>query len=738
MKRFKAYLSILCLLFFTSNVVAQNYPSVFDLKSLNGHNGFSIKGLTKGDRLGEELAFIGDINNDGFDDLCVTSEYANKNGFYLGGTAYIIFGSDKPFASTFDLNTLNGSNGFKVEGIAEDERRGKFVKGLGDINNDGIGDLVIGTEQEKVMILYGKAGSFPATMTVNDINGNNGFIIDIDGVNECWGAGDINGDGIEDMLLGHPHWSGETLVFFGKNGNFPASIDESFLDGTRGFRLSEISYASRSAYLVGPAGDINNDGYDDIIVGLWANSFTTDAPSKTYVFFGKPGPYSPLIDINKVNGTDGFAIINYELPSFLKWVGKLGDINGDGIDDLFSFQNILYGSSKPFPAVVTKDNSLDGVKGFMVPGISQTAAAAGDLNFDGIGDFIAVAKSNEVWAIYGTKETTNATFDPAALNGVNGFRIQNLSQSNIGRQISGDQDFNGDGHSDFAVGSGGTEEGGTVYVVFGGDHYTQPLIASYPLASNITFQGFNLEVKASEKGVVHYAIYKGNPNTITDANIILEGTNSIAFGNIDINITNQVISKVIAGLEVNTSYDIYLYQEDESENVGQIYKLDDVKTLPDTEAPIFTCPGDQKLDAAILPDYRENIEVTDNTDENPLLEQTPAAGTVFADGMTVTIKTTDKFHNIRTCTFKVNSFTTSIRGRGYTSVDVFPNPVKSLINVEGIMNYRFMIINSTGQICMEGLGSSSINVEMLNKGIYTILIYSEDGSLMSQKKLIKE
>ncbi|MCR6637905.1 MAG: T9SS type A sorting domain-containing protein [Sporocytophaga sp.] len=737
LKHVKALGGVLSCLFISGTIYAQNYPAVLDVSSLNGVNGFAVPALKTGDRIGSDLDFIGDLNGDGFDDIAIGSQEQNNTGFKLGGTAYIIFGSDQPFASTFDLSSLDGTNGFIVKGIAEDERRGGVVKGLGDVNNDGIDDIVIGSEGSKHIILYGKKSSYPASITVNDINGTNGFIIDQSGINEITGAGDVNGDGISDIILGQAHWSGQTWVIFGKNGNFPATVTSTYVDGVNGFKVSSANNTSRPSYHVGSAGDINNDGYDDIIIGNWSQSITTNA-KLTHVVFGRPAPFPALIDINTLNGTNGFAIENYG-GSFLKWVGKVGDINGDGIDDIYSDNSIIMGSSKPFPAVVTKDNTLDGKKGFLIPNVGLSMSSAGDLNFDGVDDFIAIASGQEAYVIFGRKNGFDATFNVADLDGAKGFKIKDLSISNIGRPVGGNHDFNGDGKADFVIGSEYTQSKGVVYVVFGGDHIVLPLEDTYPKVSKLGYESFDFEVKAKEKGTIYYAIFKGTPQAITKQSVIRSGLNALQFGAISVENVNTIITKTITDLAMGTSYTVYLYQEDEIGNIGTIYKLENIKTLTDTEGPTFlVCPSDQMVGESVLPNFLDLVEVADNRDENPSVSQTPAAGKNMIDGMIITITAVDNLNNYSTCTFKVYSLPTSINDATNAGIKVYPNPVQNMIYLDGDANYHYKIVNVVGLNCMEGVTNSTINVESLNAGFYTIQLYTQDGQLRHQQKLVKE
>ncbi|ABG58055.1 T9SS type A sorting domain-containing protein [Cytophaga hutchinsonii] len=797
--------------FFTGN--AQNYPAVFNPNTLNGANGFSIKGVNAKDYLGNEVSIIGDINNDGLDDICVSTQYGNPS-LELAGVAYIIFGSSIPFPAAFDLNTLNGGNGFKVIGIAEDERRGKTIGRLGDINGDGIDDVSLSSEGSKHMFLYGKTGAFPSIITINDINGSNGFIFNGSGIGEVKGAGDVNGDGVQDIIMGQYAWSGETYILFGKKSNFPASIDAAWLDGTRGFRLGEID-GNISAFFVSPAGDVNADGYDDVIVGIWFDSYVTS--QKTYVFFGKPGPYTALINLKAVNGTDGFAINNQNNGNFLASVAALGDINGDEIDDCFSFRSVIFGSKSAFPAVIDNEIALNPAVGFVSNSFLQTAAGIGDINQDGVNDFIVSAYNNENWVVYGSKTGFGATLDPAGLNGTKGFKFLNMNQSNTGRQMSGGGDINGDGIPDFIVGNSGINNGtfGIVYIVFGGDHYALPLTTDYPKALNITSSGFTLQVNTKEKGKIKYAVYGGAASAVTQQSVIASGTGSIQHGEFAAAATSININNVLTGLASGTAYDVYLYFEDEKGNTGEIYKLDNVTTLTvaaDTEAPVITgcpankkqgcgallnftsavtvtdnidatpavtqspapgspvktnttvtitardknnntstcvflievvnsiqCPGNQQLPVGmVLPDYAKDAAVTGFCEGIPTITQTPAPGTRAANNMTVTLTSTDGIIT-STCSFVVNNTTTPIEVQAETDVHLilYPNPARDILYVKGCAYNKYEMIDQVGTVVLQGADDAEINVSSVSNGMYMMLFYNKEGTIITTKKVIK-
>ena len=573
-------------------ITAQNqlYPATFNLNSLNGSNGFEVSGLPTDLQFGAESQFIGDINNDGLEDMAFGSEIATANGLQYAGATYIIFGSSTPYPNPFDLTTLDGTNGFIVKGIAYDERRGSTIAGVGDINGDGIDDLIIGSSSTSPddMVIYGKT-SFPAVLTINDINGTNGFLIDTPGSNQIAGLGDVNGDGINDFIIATPHWSGQAWIIFGRSNNFPTSISPSWLDGTKGFKTSSFP-GDRPSYNVGAAGDINNDGYQDILIGNWDSS----NPAVSYCLFGKGSPFSPLVDLISLNGTDGFSIDNNG-GNFLTFVGPLGDINHDGIDDFFSETNAIFGRTTPFPSHCPQ-SSLNGTEGFTLPG-TLTSAGIGDINLDGIDDFISVYGNNgKAYIVFGTTNGFPNPMNESTLNGINGFIINGLNPSNIARPVSGNGDINGDGISDFVVGSPYTPSTaiGKSYVIFGGDHYVMPLNSGYPQTENGTPSGINLVVNGPETGTIHYAFFPWYQSSASvNYNTIVTGTGAVASGSFAMNAQNTNVTYSVSSLPENTPFDIYLFLEDAAGNRTQIYGLNDVLDTEDhllSETAIYPNP----------------------------------------------------------------------------------------------------------------------------------------------------
>ena len=152
------------------------------------------------------------------------------------GETYVVFGKSESFASSMDLGTLDGSDGFVLSGIDASDRSGYSVSEAGDVNGDGYGDILIGA--------YG---------------------------------GDAGGS-----------MSGETYVVFGKESSFGASVDLDSLAGSDGFMLSGIDANDFSGFSVSTAGDVNGDGYADLLIGAYlADPGGVGSAGETYLIYGR-------------------------------------------------------------------------------------------------------------------------------------------------------------------------------------------------------------------------------------------------------------------------------------------------------------------------------------------------------------------------------------------------------------------------------------------------------------------
>jgi glycosylphosphatidylinositol phospholipase D len=292
---------------------------VLALASLDGANGFAIQGIHRGDSSGSAVSDAGDINADGFDDIVIgapSAGHGDRDGF---GQSYVLFGGDTGFPAVVDLNELDGTNGFRLNGTDDRDLSGHSVSGVGDVNGDGVDDVAIGAPLAdsgvagsgsfrakvapyvilvgKVFVVFGHAGPFPKNIALSSLDGSDGFVAigDYESYEAGWSvspAGDVNDDGIDDFIIGAPRGSdpdgnfsvGWAYVVFGRNTGFPAELLLTSLDGTDGFAMKGVGEGSRTGVSVSGAGDVNGDGVDDVVIGA---PYVRNLEGHAYVVFGR-------------------------------------------------------------------------------------------------------------------------------------------------------------------------------------------------------------------------------------------------------------------------------------------------------------------------------------------------------------------------------------------------------------------------------------------------------------------
>ncbi len=456
---------------------ATGFSSPPELSTLDGTNGFKLFGEATFDQSGRSVSAAGDVNGDGIDDLLIGAPYADPNGNNGAGTTYVVFGKNVSevgaFTAEIELASLDGTNGFKILGEAANDNAGRIVNAVGDVNGDGISDILIsapnsdlnGNNAGTTYVVFGKnvseAGAFAAELELSGLDGTNGFKIFGEAANDksgesASGAGDVNGDGIDDLLIGSKYaysngnyYAGTTYVVFGKNtseeGAFAAEVLLSSLDGTNGFKIFGESAYDNSGRSVSAAGDVNSDGIDDILIGA---PNAKDYSGASYVVFGKNvsqvGAFTSEVELSSLDGTNGFSIIGADYGYFGRSVSAAGDINGDGIDD------VLIGA--PYASPV---------------GISTGA----------------------VYVVFGSDTGFEENVLLSNLDGTNGFELFGEDASdNIGFAISAAGDVNGDGSDDLLIGADDNGPNGSVYIIFGGDALAAPVL-SISLADTRAIEG---------------------------------------------------------------------------------------------------------------------------------------------------------------------------------------------------------------------------------------------------------
>ncbi len=496
------------------------FPATIDLATLDGTSGFRLDGIDAFDRSGRSVASAGDVNGDGFADLIVGAYGGDPGGDSYAGESYVVFGKASGFAASLDLATLDGTNGFRLDGIDAFDFSGYSVASAGDVNGDGFADIIIDalggdpggdSGAGESYVVFGKASGFAASLDLAALNGTNGFRLDGIDADDRSGrsvasAGDINGDGFDDIAVGAfggdpggDSGAGESYVVFGRASGFAASLDLAALDGTNGFRLDGIDASDRSGLSVASAGDVNGDGFGDIIIGAYGGDPGGDSGAgESYVVFGRASGFAASLDLATLDGTNGFRLDGIDATDLSGWsVASAGDVNGDGFDDIVigalradpggdnsaGESYVVFGGASGFAASLDLA-TLDGTNGFRLDGIDasdysgSSVASAGDVNGDGFDDIIigaygADTSAGESYVVFGRASGFAASLDLATLDGTNGFRLDGIDASDrSGLSVASAGDVNGDGFGDLVIGAfladpGGDSYAGETYVVFG-------------------------------------------------------------------------------------------------------------------------------------------------------------------------------------------------------------------------------------------------------------------------------
>ena len=350
---------------------------VLDLTTMTADDGFIIAGEGIGDRLGDSVSFAGDVNGDGIDDLIIGAGNGQLGGAEAG-QAYVLFGSLDGFGSgamapeVVTLADLSGDAGFVIVGENPGDRVGISVSSAGDINGDGLSDLLIGAPGNddggdfagQAYVVFGTRNGFGVDaegrqiLSLGDLAPDAGFVIRGDDAVDYSGrsvsnAGDLNGDGFDDIVIGAPQgndvgtYSGEAYVIWGGENGFGAEengrqvVDLTTLSPGQGLVIQSAHGGAFAGWSVASAGDVNGDGFDDLVIGVRYGSDTSGRSGAAFVVFGGDDGFGSTVGgrqvfaLGSIAPQDGFIIqgdLPYDEAGYS--VSSAGDINGDGFDDL--------------------------------------------------------------------------------------------------------------------------------------------------------------------------------------------------------------------------------------------------------------------------------------------------------------------------------------------------------------------------------------------------------------------
>lgn len=362
----------------------------------------------------ETAVNVGDVNTDGYDDLAVGVPFAGANN---NGAVLLFYGPIPAGPLTHADADVEWIGGY------DDDFAGYAIAGVGDVNGDGRDDILIGAYGEDsggedagmVYLIYGSGSLTGGSLTYADRKWR-GAAGDYLGATLSK-AGDVNNDGYDDMLLGAPRestegsYAGAVYLILGSSGLLEGSVEGVAVAKWTGEGIENFAGIGLSG-----GGDINNDGYDDIVIGAHGNSSAASDAGAAYLILGSSSPTS-----GSLSGADA------------KWTGEatgnytgteltiVSDINADGYDDILigatlesstytegGAAYLILGSSSP------TSGSLSGADAKWIGGgesdwLGTTVASCGDINADGYDDLLFTApytdttyqNAGTVYIIYG-------------------------------------------------------------------------------------------------------------------------------------------------------------------------------------------------------------------------------------------------------------------------------------------------------------------------------------------------
>jgi hypothetical protein len=457
---------------------------------------WSFLGEEDDDYFGSSSKIIKDVNGDGYDDMLISAIKGNSGG-NNSGQVYLFFGGPHGWPKDTSASKANAS----IQVNVTNEWLGRALASAGDVNKDGLGDMIIGDRNSNSLnggayLFLGRRSGWRLNMSQTDADAtfigpqNSALGSAVDGV------GDVNGDGYDDLLIGADMHTinmgaqGVTYLVLGKSSGW--AQDTPIENIAAGSFIGEAGF-DESGSTLSRAGDVNGDGYDDFLIGAEWNSKIAHFSGQAYLIFGKASGWQAHVSLSKAN-----ASFTGELPD--AWAGSGidggGDVNGDGYDDLLigACQDsdavsqggqvyLILGKPSGWQTYTNLSQSNASFRGGLIEQIGRNMAIRGDLNGDGLDDVVLGMPlfQNGIQQFSGKTfvfpgKAAGWTMDTSVHSSANSLVGQNYMETS-GEQVSTGGDVNADGVDDLLIGAAQNNQvatkAGKAYLVLG-DHNAGP------------------------------------------------------------------------------------------------------------------------------------------------------------------------------------------------------------------------------------------------------------------------